>query len=998
MPRRVLVLATLASLAACRVTSALPAGDGATVTPARAQTGAQTVPPPGAQTVVPTAIDVDGFWTADELARMDEGLAVVNASRADLGFQKQPIDDPFRLDVVRRALDDPLSVGRTAAAWDTVARGGAIGGTGAALVAHARASLDAVLGRSPLDPPAPFEPPSGLHQDVADRVAFVLAMTTSNAAPEIRGALQATAPTPGEPAGPLHAGPAGGRESGSATAAERALLRKALLSQVEKPSAPIDAPDMDDAAFVATVRTVDRARLHAWSSESVASVETLVRALQSTPPTVAADVPLRFESPNGRVVIYGTGDDVHPADEDAVLVIDLGGNDTYLRGASANLLEGRSASVVIDLSGDDRYVGGNDFSFGGALGGIAIQWDCGGNDTYLAGHCSLGAGILGVGVLVDEGGDDVFRAKDFCEGAGAYGIGVLLKRGGNDLYHADLFGQGFASTWGCGVLADVGGNDTYDAGGAHLHAPLFRDRYQSLSQGFAIGNRPTQSGGVGVLVDVSGNDRYVADIYAQGSSYWYSLGLLIDDDGHDTYVAGQYSCGSGIHLSAGMLLDRAGNDSYHCLNGVGGGGAHDFAVGFLVDRGGDDHYSGSGGSQGGALTNSVAMLIDDAGDDGYCAVRGGSQGVATPARGSGGIGLLLDGGGKDVYSETTRNDGVWLADSVGAGIDTPSVSASSGEPQAAAITEEAAAAKVEKDGKTVLNDGSRVWDLDKLWALASEWEVNDNRVIVPIARARLWELGAPALGRAFERLGSASTGSGLEFRAVESTIVRFAADARDAVVARLLEKTRDADVAVRKGAVSLLGTLKATESVDRLVAMLATDEPCRRAVVGALGAMKQAPPAVAALLAGRGGPSAELEGVNAAVCLGAAGDDASMRALLGAVSETTPYLVRLAATDQLAALGGKAVPGLGALAMDETASATARRSALRALGRSKAPDAVDPILESLRSSDRWIRLSAMQAARSLAATANDVDRQELLVTLESARAMESDPLLLRLRP
>ena len=94
------------------------------------------------------------------------------------------------------------------------------------------------------------------------------------------------------------------------------------------------------------------------------------------------------------------GDDVHgPEDDDAVLVIDLGGNDTYTHGASANLLKNHPVSIVIDVAGEDRYSGENDFSFGGALGGVAIQWDCAGNDTYRGGNCSCGAGILGVGLL-----------------------------------------------------------------------------------------------------------------------------------------------------------------------------------------------------------------------------------------------------------------------------------------------------------------------------------------------------------------------------------------------------------------------------------------------------------------------------------------------------------------------------------------------------------------------------------------------------------------------
>ena len=904
------------------------------------------------------------FWTKAELRRIDEGLAVINATRADLRFEKQPIDDPFRLDVVRRALDDPLSVGHTASEWDRIARKG----DASDLVAWARQyALDAPPPRHPPIVPEDFDWPAAIPKDVADSAGNVLALATGIA----------------------------NSEQTPRTDEFRAVLRKALLSQVDKPTKAIAAPDLEDAAFLQRIQKIDRAWLHADTAELVSSVAVLVRTLRATPPKIEDASPLRIKTPDGVVVIRGSGDDRHPADEDAVLVIDLGGNDIYLRGASANLLENRAVQVVIDLGGDDRYVGETDFSCGGALGGVAIHWDGGGNDLYQVGHCSLGAGILGTGVLVDEGGNDVFRAKDFCQGAGAFGIGVLLKKGGNDLYHADLFGQGFASTWGCGVLADLGGNDTYDAGGEHVHAPLFRDRFQSLSQGFAIGMRPSASGGVGVLVDVQGNDRYVADIYAQGSSYWYSLGLLIDDDGHDTYVAGQYSCGTGIHLSAGMLLDRAGNDSYHCLNGVGVGGAHDFAVGFLVDRGGDDHYSGSGGSQGGALTNSVAMLIDNEGNDGYCAVRGGSQGNSRPARGTGGIGLLLDGGGRDVYSENTRDGAAWVAGTVGAGLDDLSAAKSGGEPQSAAITPDAAARLVDERGK-IEKDGARVWDLDKLWALASEWEVNDNRVIMPIARKRLWALGQPALERAFERLGCRSTGSGLEFYAVEKTIVEFARTQRAPIVERLIAAARSKDVAIRNGSIALLGKLAARESADTLVDLLKDDPAVRRHALSALAAMKMAPAPVTALLASKN----ELDGMGAVACLGAVGDAPSISALLGALSEQTPYLVRTAATERLARLGETAVAGLAALVADESASLIARRNGLRALGKSKSPTAVAPLTDALGAADRWMRLSAYGSAHALAeslAATHPGQSRKLRQSLAKARAAETDPLLKRLR-
>jgi HEAT repeat protein len=919
---------------------------------------AQDAPPAPPPAPPAEAAEARAFWTPAELAQIDAGLHLVNCTRKDLAFQKQPIDDPFRLSVVRRSLDDPLSVGAEADAWDAVVRRG----VASEIVGAARDATDVQSFRSPPNPPAPWDRPAGVPVALMEWIEQTLAVVVADAGP-------ATAQQ-------LHSF---GKEMPS-------FVKKARATQIERPEVTIDAPDMADADFLAKAKGLHRASMFERSSAAVAEVERLVAALRASDWSPAPGEPIRATSPDGEIAIYGRGDDVHPADETAVLVIDLGGNDTWMRGAWADVLANRPAAIAIDLAGDDLYVGAHDLSFGAALGGFAIQWDAAGNDTYRAGSLSCGAAILGVGVLVDEGGDDLFRVKDFGLGAGAFGVGVLLKRGGNDSYHADLFGQGFASTWGCGVLADLGGNDVYDAGGAHLHAPLYRDRYQALSQGFSIGMRPDASGGVGVLVDVSGNDRYATDIYGQGSSYWYSLGLLIDDEGHDTYAGVHYCQGTGIHLSAGMLLDRAGNDSYYTLNGVGVGGAHDYAVGFLVDRAGDDHYAGSGGSQGGALTNSVAILLDAAGDDGYTAVRGGSQGSASPARGTGGIGLMLDGGGADVYSEKTRDAAAWTRDFYGAGIDAPSAELAGGDPQAAAITQEAAEARVAAEGMAPTGGAGPVWDLDRLWKLASQWEVNDNRIVVPIARARLWDLGAPALARALERI---ATKDGLEFRAVESTCAKF----RDEAVPLLVVKTSDADPLVRGGAVRVLTTLKAPEAFDRFAVLLDTDEPNRGAVLAGLAALKKAPPAVAALLRA----PKERVGVQAALCLGGVGDAEAIAALVGAIGPETAFPVRIAAVEQLGALGDAAVPALAEVAIGGAGASMKRRNALRALGKTGRAGAITAVTACLTDADRGVRLSALEAARDLDGKLEGEAKTALAAAVAAARAAETDADLRRWR-
>src|SRR5690606_32279131 len=119
--------------------------------------------------------------------------------------------------------------------------------------------------------------------------------------------------------------------------------------------------------------------------------------------------------------------------------------------------------------------------------------------------------------------------------------------------------------------------------------------YQSMSQGFGYGVRPWESlagasGGIGVIAEAEGNDTYVADYFAQGSSYWFSLGILDDRKGHDRYVSGRYSQGAGIHMSAGVLIVGEGDDNYLASYGVAQGCGHDFGIGFLLDNGGNDRY------------------------------------------------------------------------------------------------------------------------------------------------------------------------------------------------------------------------------------------------------------------------------------------------------------------------------------------------------------------------------------------------------------------------
>lgn len=408
------------------------------------------------------------------------------------------------------------------------------------------------------------------------------------------------------------------------------------------------------AAARAEAVLTERAKL--WKQDVDVKLDSTKGTLDHKVPGVTGAVVSAWQSKWGKVVIGGTGPNTYEGD-DFIGIIDLGGDDVYRGRVACGIgLEGKAPiSFVLDLSGNDRYEGG-DFTQGFGFLGVGILHDLGGGDDYYsAGFCAQGCGLCGYGELYDDGGNDQYRADSGAQGAGCFGYGQLTDVAGNDTYYGARFVQGFAQVMGVGVLTDGAGNDTYYAGGKYLHQPLWNDHYQSLSQGFSIGNRNDAGvgtgGGVALLLDEGdGNDFYSADIYGQGSSYWYSLGFLVDTGGNDVYTLGQYGQGAGIHLSSAGLFDLKGNDAYTMTIGLGQGSAHDWAVGWQIDRAGNDVYQGNG--QGMGLNFSVGILLDCAGDDSHSAIGDGSIGKGS----NNDISLLLDLAGSDTYGPKEVKD------------------------------------------------------------------------------------------------------------------------------------------------------------------------------------------------------------------------------------------------------------------------------------------------------------------------------------------------------
>ena len=367
-----------------------------------------------------------------------------------------------------------------------------------------------------------------------------------------------------------------------------------------------------------------------------------------------------IETSIGKIFIGGVGDNVY--ENDAAVIIDLGGNDRYLNRAGGNSL-GVPFSVVIDFSGDDVYLSQDNWSQGAGLLGGGFLIDLSGDDVYSAPHFSQGAGFWGVGVLVDQEGSDVYKSQTLSQGAASFGIGLLAEGDGEDRYVAAQFAQGFGFVKGFGAIVERGGADHYFAGGVY---PDFRDpnkSYVSLSQGFGFGARPGEffvgaSGGIGLLADASGNDVYVGDYFSQGSSYWFALGALVDGEGHDKYISGRYSQGAGIHLSYGILIDSKGDDQYLAYLGVSQGCGHDYGVGALLDDGGSDQYLGGVISQGAGNDNGMGILNDNGGDD-YYHIKDFGQGRGNfhKERNKGSFGIHFDtGGGSDFYSPGYKNE------------------------------------------------------------------------------------------------------------------------------------------------------------------------------------------------------------------------------------------------------------------------------------------------------------------------------------------------------
>lgn len=202
----------------------------------------------------------------------------------------------------------------------------------------------------------------------------------------------------------------------------------------------------------------------------------------------------------------------------------------------------------------------------------------------------------------------------------------------------------------CAVI-DLGGDDEYREGTVSFDRPVLVVIDLAGNDNYIAGTPGAQGGavlGVSMLLDLEGNDTYRARDVAQGSALG-GIGILVDYAGNDVYAGYRRVQGQALG-GIGILIDREGNDRYHAAMWAQGFGGP-LGLGLLDDVAGKDHYS-----LGGLYPNSFKPETP-----GY---EGWGQGVGAGLRGvaNGGIGVLLEGGGDDLYEYDymAQGGGYWL--------------------------------------------------------------------------------------------------------------------------------------------------------------------------------------------------------------------------------------------------------------------------------------------------------------------------------------------------
>ncbi|MCO5298212.1 MAG: hypothetical protein M9921_15290 [Fimbriimonadaceae bacterium] len=734
-----------------------------------------------------------------ERTALEHVLYLGNMGLSDLDFEKRIFSPPMRPELVDLALDHPLQAADALMALHADSGKGELS---TLLDLARRRILGDVPDVRPLTiQPTPMNDP-GLPASLRAPIER-LALNVAQANADVRTALEK-----------LDA------------AEQRYLIENLPAWATEEPSVKFDFspnPRPDQAKILELVGRIDLPLMRRAAVMLAKSVEDAAQALRA----VVRDEPpftgvVRFTAYGLKVVLGGVDATVH-TDRDAMLTIDLGGNDRYTgrHGAGPGY-----ASVLLDLSGDDVY-DVPDLSVGAGLLGIGLAYDLGGNDGYRGKSLAFGAGLAGVGALVDEAGSDTYSASTLALGYGQLGEGICLDIKGNDVYSVALGGEGAARTAGVGWLVDRAGSDMYRAGGLILNAPLFADVYYSNAQGYGSGYREDTGGlggGVGLLTDHGGDDAYLGETYCQAASYWFAIGSLYDSGGHDTYSAYHYAQASAMHACGAFLFDLAGDDAYAVKVGAAHAIGHDYGVAMLLDRAGNDVVAGRDSRPGTGNANGLGVYLDMQGDDRYF----GPPAAGNGARGSGSLGVFVDATGSDRYAEGLEDGAARVGETWEVALDEEGVAVSGGG-QTPVPTRPSPT-----PGSAPLASPN---ELEAIYEKATQWGVGTAQEEVADNLDRLVAMGQPALEWMLRNKLKAATR--LHIRAFVHVVGALGGTGRS----MLAPYVADADDDVARVALSVAIDAHATEAGQYLGQALNRPALARLAAraAGALGAKEALP-------------------------------------------------------------------------------------------------------------------------------------------------------------
>jgi hypothetical protein len=242
-------------------------------------------------------------------------------------------------------------------------------------------------------------------------------------------------------------------------------------------------------------------------------------------------------------------------------------------------------------------------------------------------------------VIIDLGGDDLYSLSK--AEAESINSSVIIDLAGDDIYRSEGDFVIGSGFFGAGILVDVSGDDTY------------------LTDNFSLGSGLF---GVGMLVDEGGDDRYFGDIFTMGAGS-FGFGILVDVEGTDQYTGALFAQGFGFVSGLGALIDSSGNDNYfaggkykdilrykdHYIS-LSQGFAYGLrpmmsgGIGLLYDLSGNDLYTSDIFGQGSSYWWALGSLVDREGNDKYVSFQY-AQGAGTHLT----LGILEDGSGDDIY-------------------------------------------------------------------------------------------------------------------------------------------------------------------------------------------------------------------------------------------------------------------------------------------------------------------------------------------------------------